>query len=304
MDGKTLSKKMLDLINEDYGTSLYYDKRTGYEYLNDAAVELVTITRSLTGDTTFTTTADLRTYNLPADYLELGLKDSEGVPFMLYSDGTTTSKIFLATEEEVIYANNTTSVDRPARFYLEDFELTTKTDTGTATSIGAATAGKCTLTDSAATFVTTDVSAGDTIHNTTDGSTGYVLSVTSETALVCALFDGTDNDWTSSDAYTIVLQPRMRFALDPPPSDTGDTITLNGYIKAPRPVYSDYDNFGIKAQFTSALVRYAAWLYKMQDRDPDLSHIWYRAWDKMMRKFKGSSDLAKGKKNFKFITRR
>jgi hypothetical protein len=303
MDGKTLSKKLTDMLNEDFSTSLLYNARTGYEYLNDAATELVNITRSLTGDTTITTVADRTTYTLPANFLELSLKDDEGRPFMTYSDGTNTSKIFLAREEDVIFDNNTTSVLIPGRFYLEDFELTTKTDTGTATSAGDAAAGKCTLTDTSATFETTDVSPYDTIHNTTDGSTGYVLSVTSETALVCALFDGTDNEWDSSDAYTIVMQPRMRIVLAPPPSTADHTITLNGYIRSPSPVYSDYDAFGIKSEFTTALVSYAAWMYRYQDRVPDEGDRFFLKWDRQMRLFRGREDAKKSKSGYRVITR-
>ena len=303
MDGKTLSKKLVDMLNEDFTTSLLYNARTAYEYMNDAATELVNITRSLTGDTTFTTVADQTTYTMPADFLELRLKDDEGRPFMKYSDGTNTSLIFLAREEDVIFDDNDTSVVTPARFYLEDYELTTKTDTGTATSSGDATAGKCVLTDTAATFITTGISPGDTIHNTTDEATGYVISVTSENALVCALFDGTDNEWDSSDAYTIVLQPRMRMVLDPPPSTADHTITLNGYVRSPRPVYSDYDTFGIKSEFTTALVSYAAWMYRYQDRVPDEGDRFFLKWDRQMKQFRGREDAKKGKEGYRVITR-
>ena len=303
MDGKTLSKKLTDMLNEDFPTSLLYNARTGYEYLNDAATELVNITRSLTSDTTFTTVADQTTYNLPADFLELRLKDDEGRPFMHYSDGTNTSFIYLASEEDVIFDNNETSVLTPGRFYLEDFELTTKTDTGTATSDGDAAAGKCTLTDTRASIETVGVSPGDTIHNTTDSSTGYVLSITSETALVCALFDGTDNEWDSSDAYTIVMQPRMRIVLDPPPSTAAHTITLNGYVRSPSPVYSDYDTFGIKSEFTTALVSYAAWMYKGQDSELDEGDRLFLKWDRQMKQFRGREDAKRGKVGYRVITR-
>ena len=61
-----------------------------------------------------------------------------------------------------------------------------------------------TLTDSAATFVTSGVKAGMLVRNTTDGSIGYVVSVDSETQLtISGLSGGTDNDWDSGDAYQI-----------------------------------------------------------------------------------------------------
>ena len=137
MDGKTLTKQLHDLLNEDITTSGFYDKRTGYEYLNQAATELANITRSLTSDVDLTTVADQTTYNLPANFLELGLRDPQDNFFAKYSDGTTTSVITLAREEDIIYDNNTTSVTRPSKFYIEDFDLSTKTLSSTSTTTDA-----------------------------------------------------------------------------------------------------------------------------------------------------------------------
>ena len=53
------------------------------------------------------------------------------------------------------------------------------TGTRTTTSAGAAVGGASTLTDTGGDF--SDVSPGDIVHNTTDGSDGIVLSKTSST---------------------------------------------------------------------------------------------------------------------------
>lgn len=65
------------------------------------------------------------------------------------------------------------------------------------------------LTDSAAAFVTDGVQptaglqTGDTVSNTTDGSSGTITAVTA-TTVTATLSGGSDNDWDTSDAYTII----------------------------------------------------------------------------------------------------
>jgi len=60
------------------------------------------------------------------------------------------------------------------------------------------------LTDSAGTFITDGILAGDTVVNVTDGSITSVLSVDSETQLTTfGLESGTDNQFDSSDSYKV-----------------------------------------------------------------------------------------------------
>jgi hypothetical protein len=61
-----------------------------------------------------------------------------------------------------------------------------------------------TLTDSAASFTST-AAVNDIAYNETDGSYATVTSITDNTHLVCSagLANGTDNQWDSSDAYSI-----------------------------------------------------------------------------------------------------
>lgn len=73
--------------------------------------------------------------------------------------------------------------------------------TGTVTT---ADATGVTLTDSAASFLTT-AAISDIVFNETDGSTGIVSSVDSNTQLTCsALTGGTDNQFDTPDAYSVV----------------------------------------------------------------------------------------------------
>jgi len=161
----------------------------------------------------------------------------------------------------------------PQCFAIRDKRALYSQITGTATSAGDASGGECTLTDTSGVFTTTDyVSKGDVIHNTTDGSSGVVLSITSATALVCALFGGTGNDWDTDDAYVIQPQGRLELIIDPPPSTAGHIITLE-YIVKPDPVYSDYGSYRFRDQNMESIIEYAAAKYKMRDSEPDFWSI-------------------------------
>jgi len=81
--------------------------------------------------------------------------------------------------------------------------------TGTITSTDSRPA--TTLTDTGATFVSDGVVAGLTIKNTTDSSEALVTSVDSETVITHgALKDGTDNNWDTSDAYSVDGIPNLQ----------------------------------------------------------------------------------------------
>lgn len=203
----------------------------------------------------------------------------------VYSDQGTTSAGWNGTSGTPIAYRivkvSTQSI--PSCFSLRDAQTLNSQITGTATSAGDATAGECTLTDTSGLFTTTDkVWPGDEIHNTTDSSDGIVLSITSATAIKTALFGGTDNEWDSSDAYVIQPQGRIEIILDPPPKDSGDIIEV-WYVKSPAPVYSDYGVYRFRQHVCEGLVRYAAWLYKYRDSEPDFGDRFYLQWDKMVR---------------------
>lgn len=273
--GYQLCELVRKLIKEDSGSSFLDDFLT-YQFLNDAAMKTVQKSGCLTGSQSITTVADQTTYDLNTDFLRLFMKDSDGYKIVKYSDGTSTVFLKEQTYEDLYYANNTTSVTFPTRFAVKN-KAQDSNVTGSATAAGTKSHGQCTLTSSTSTFVTSGVEAGDVIYNTTDQSNGIVLSVTSETALVTALFDGTNNDWTSSDAFVIVPQGRSQVVLDPPPSEASDTITV-AYVKRPPVVYSDYGTFGFSQNLSLATAYYAAWLYKYRGQEPDFGNAWYQFW--------------------------
>jgi len=175
------------------------------------------------------------------------------------------------------------SADVPTSFSIRDKQALYSQITGTATSDGDDSAGECTLTDSSGVFITTDyVNKGDIIHNTTDSSDGVVLSITSATALVCALFGGTGNDWDKDDAYVIQPQGRLEIYLDPPPSDSGDIVRVD-FTERPDPVYSDYGVYRFRQHATEAIVKYAAFLYKYRDQEPNFGDALFQWWDRAVR---------------------
>jgi|2_EtaG_2_1085320.scaffolds.fasta_scaffold00367_15 hypothetical protein len=274
MDGKRLSYALRNLLNEEDGSN-QLDAFTTFDLLNDGAAKLNRKLRHITADQSITTVADQSDYTLDAEFITLYREETLGKYLTKYSDGTTMYNL-TEIDDDVRFRNQSnetvTSQSIPSGFSVMFDQTEDSQVTGTATSTVAKVAGKTTLNDTAADF--SDVSPGDTIHNTSDGSLGVVLSKTSSTVLVTALFGGTANDWTSTDAYVIQPQARYKIVLNPPPSTTGHTITVP-YIKRPKPVYSDYDMFMFPNHFKNALLFYAAGFYKYRESQPNEGNVWF-----------------------------
>jgi hypothetical protein len=295
MDGKTLKYALRNLLEED-SSSGFIDDLTSYNFINEAAINLQQRARYLKATDTITTVAETSTYDLNGDYMGLYLKNSAKKQFIKYSDGTTTSFVTWVPHEKIVYANNTDSAYSPDRFTVAGKASLDSQVTGTTTAAGAATGGKSSLTDTGADF--SDVEAGDWVHNTTDTSHGIVISKTSSTVLTTALFNGTADDWTSADAYVIQPQGRLQLIIDPLSSTAAHTITVN-YLQRPAPVYSDYDVFRYPREYTPALVKYAAWLYKYRDGEPNYGDKWYIAFENMAGLLKAQTNDMLRRKTFK-----
>ena len=286
MDGATLLRDLRQVLSESSGSS-WLDTKSSYDHLYSAAIATVSRTDMLTTTQAITTVANDNTYELNANFLKLYMVDNENKFFIKYYDGSSTTFIYFDTYQSIYLSNNTTSVSIPHRFSITDSAAVANI-TGTATSDGSASNGECTLTDSTAPF--TNVKAGDYVHNTTDASNGIALAVTSTSAIVTALFDGTDNEWDTSDAYVVIPQARFQLILDPPPLTAGHTITVP-YVYKPDPVFSNYRSYKIPNGYKSALVKYAAWEYKYRDREPNFGDAFYKYWDNEVRKLgKGIND--------------
>ena len=280
MDGKSLLYGLADLLNECITTSTFLESKASYDYLYEAAVEFARRTRTITYSQTITTVADQTNYDLNPDFLSLYLRDGSNRYVVKYNDGTNDYFLPFRDYEAVSYNNDDTSVTIPNNFSIIDKQSLTDRITGTATSAGNNSGGECTLTDSTAPFAS--VKVGDDVHNTTDGSDGVVISVTSTSALLTALFGGTENDWDSSDAYIIVPQAKKQLVLDPPPSTAGHTVTIK-YVQKPEPVYSYYRTYRFDRQYEPAIIKYAAWLYRYKDGAPNYGDAFYKYFDMQVR---------------------
>ena len=275
MDGNTLLYQLRQVLNESSGAT-WLDTRTSYDLLYQAATATAFRINSPTTTQSITTVASQTNYALNADYLKMYLTDSQDRNFIKYYDGTSYYWLYWREYGALVLGNQTTSVKIPESFTIRD---RAKESVYTGTSAAAdETNNESILTSSGATFVTSGVSAGDWIHNTTDASHGVVTSVTSNTVLTCCLYGGTDNEWDTSDAYKIVMQPRLEVVFDPPPSTASHTATVY-YVQKPAPVYTDYGFYKFNPTLTPSLVHYAAWLYKYRDRQPDFGDAFYKTWD-------------------------
>ena len=286
MDGKLYLRDLRDLLNESSNSS-WFSEFTAYQNIYQAAIEFTLRTKCLRSTQTITTEASQSDYTLNADFLDFFMREDGNRRFIKMSDGITDYFIPFRDYEDVYYGNNTASQAIPDYFTITDASSLSDRITGTTTSVGTSSGGECTLTDTSSSTKFANVSAGDIVHNTTDGSDGIVLSKTSNTALVTALFEGTNNDWTGGDAYVIQPQGRYKIVVDPATSTAGYTITVP-YVTRPAPVFSDYGMYKFPSQYSSALVKYAFWLYKYRDGEPSFGDAMYVFFDNQCRLFGAS----------------
>lgn len=286
MDGKDHLRRLEQLLGESSSGS-WMKERTSYDYLYSAAQQWVKETECLTTTQTITTVASQAGYTLNGDYLSMYLKQNDRF-YLKYYDGSNYTFLYFKPYQEVIYDNDTTAVSVPSYFTITDDPTLDDLISGTANATGTHTGGKSTLAVAAAAFA--DVTPGDIVHNTKTGnvSNGVVVGYTSTTSIDTCLFlatTGAQASWASSDTFK--LQPRKRFLLqfDPPPSTADHTATFY-YVRRPNPVYSDYDVYEIAYDYPDALCKYAAWLYKYRDQEPEFGDAFYTYWERQIKEYR------------------
>ena len=264
MNGKKLTQEWLGFCNQTVVDDNYASQLDIYDSLDTAACIYCRETRVLRGSVDITTEAGRQNYNMPPDFIDLYMQNSAKRFFIKYSDGTNTIWPVLDSYERLFYENLTTNQDFPSYFAINDATANPALITGTATATGAATNGRCILTDSTKLFTTTDkVYPRDIIYNSTDGSLGVVLEVTDATHLYCALFGGTGNDWTSSDAYIIQPATKKSLVLCAPSLTAGHTITIP-YVCMPAPVYWDFGAWTFPERTCRAIASGGASVFKLK----------------------------------------
>jgi hypothetical protein len=283
MDGKILSKNLSILLREDIDTSSFIEDKATYDFIYQAVCEFVRLTGCLTGEQVILTVASTQAYDLNPDFISLYMTNDRNEYFVKLNNGTSDYFITERDYDASYYENNTTDTDVPSSFSMRNKQSLAANISGAATGNGASVGGASTLTNAAAPFAS--VKSGDIVHNVTDGSDGIVISKTSNSAIVTGLFGGTNNDWSTADAYVIVFQPVKQLILNEPSLTAAYTITVP-YIKRPDPVYSDYGLYNIDQQYLPSIIKYAAWLYKYRDSQPNFGDQWYKHWDTEVRKAK------------------
>ena len=267
MDGAKLKQLVLDFLDEESESDLYADSRKMYENLDLAAGIFVRETMCLHADTDITTVADQQSYDLPPGFIDLYMKNSRDRFIVRYYDGDTYSFPILTSPEAIYKSNLTESIDTPGKFCIIDKPDKEDLIQGSADTDGAASGGQCTLHDASMSFTSANmVYPRDIIHNTSDGSTGYVLSVTDATHLVCALFGGTGNEWASGNNYIIQPAAEKQIKLEAPAESAGHTINVP-YVCMPSPVFSDYGFWRFTPRSCRAICSGAASMFKIPKRE-------------------------------------
>lgn len=282
MDGKQLRRQLSDVLNES-SISGWLDDFTSYQNLWLAAIEFVSRTGCMKSSQSIPMVPLQSQYTLNADFLKIYAKTDDNRYFLKLTDGAG-GEWYLWEKDynEILYETTQDAVEYPYNFAVIDGSQAVSNKTGTATSNGTSVGGECTLTDNLADFSL--LAAGDSVHNNTDGSTGIVLSVTSSTAIVTALFGGTANDWTSGDSYAVVPKSRSVIVIDPPPSVDSVTLTVP-YVQRPIPVFSDYGTYRFQHEYNLAIIMYAAWLYKYRDSAPNMGDKFFVHFDNQVKRY-------------------
>ena len=270
MDGWTLVRDVRELLNES-STSSFITDRTTYDYLYEAACDLNSRIQGLTGEQEVKTVANVKEYELNEDFMGLFLR-SEGRYVLKFNNGTFDSWLRWRDFDFLYVLNTDRTATIPNLFTIKDAPASSPI-TGQASESLLSVNGECTLKSSTEAF--SDVCVGDLVHNTTDDSHGVVVAVTSNTEIVTALFEGLNNYWEEDDYFVITQRGRYNIILDPTPSESNYTLYVP-YIKKLEPVYSPYRTYPFPGEFRFSLAKYAAWLYKYRDREPNYGDAWYK----------------------------
>jgi hypothetical protein len=261
MDGKQLTRLFLDAIDRPEVDALELNQRAIYQALDTAAIEFARQTRLLGAVAPLTTVAGIDTYDLPPDFIGVRVKDRRNRLVIKYTaaDGSVSWPV-KTSFDRIYFASETERKAVPYQVAVIARGSEETRITGTVTTTQAADAGgEALLVDSAKTF-TGAVQARDRVHNTTRYASGLALSVASAHAVTCALFQGTQQGFTSGDAYTIAQASKYQLLLDAPSLTAGETIEVP-YIRMPPPVFSEFASWPFPESSCQAIAYEAAFHY-------------------------------------------
>lgn len=293
MNGAMIQTQLNEIVSEF--NSSWINLKTSFDYLFEAAKDFSKETRACHGTQVITTVASQAEYNLNSDFLEVMTTDDHNHGIISYTVGTTQRWLNWESYSDLLQDNATAG--SPSQYAIADAALLTRI-TGATNAVGTQVGGESTLA-SATSLLTAAV--GDYVINVTKSYYGIVLAAGASPTT--AMFDlstrgGAYAGWAMSDAFLITPAPRYKLILDPPPSNTGEIVTVSYYAK-PAPVYSDYGVYPFATGYEEALIKYAAWLYKYRDSKPQLADPLYQAYDRAMRKGKSVNRKAVGVTGFR-----
>ena len=299
MDGHSLLYN-LSFILQEAGTSSFMDTRGSYNCLYEAAKEFAKRANVPTSKQTITIVTTQTTYNLNPDFMHLFFRDFNNDQVIRYTVLSSSQVTNLVWRDYDMFSQgqSSSSVPVPSSFTICDKTPPLSNITGLASSDGALTYEETALIDTTPATSLTNAYPGDSVHNITDGSSGIITEYVSATQVKTVLFGGTNNYWTSGDSYVVVPQNRKVLVIDPPPLNSGDTITVD-YVQTPNPVFSSYRSYRIDSSYEMTLCAYAAFLYKYRDRQPQFGDALYQIWEAGIRKATQGTNKSQNKNSIK-----
>lgn len=265
MDGKALTQKFLDALNEASVDMEGLNARSIFECLDEAAICFVRETGSLKDTVTIITVEDRQAYDLPPGFIRLYVKNGNRRFVAKYHDADSgvTAWPVCSSFEKIFCANRTDPQEYPSRFAIMDKMDSPDPITGETTSPGANNGGASALIDSGADFAGS-IFPRTRVHNLTRKADGMVTKAVSGTQLETAMYSGSAPiAWQSADSYMILPSAHKQVYLDAPSKTAGHTICIP-YICMPRPVFSDYGTWRFSPRSCHAICYEAAYLYGLK----------------------------------------
>ena len=288
----------INLALAEPNTSQWIDLKGSFDYCYEAAKDFTKETNCWVQTQTISTVANQAAYPLNPDFLEVLTKDDNNFGLVEYAIGS--SVTWLNWESYNSYLQNNNPVGTPTNYAICAAPLNARI-TGTVTTGSTETGGETSLIDSNQTLFSS-LYPGDSVVDTTSGNYGFVIAA--GTNPTTAMFDMSGRSssyasWSIAHTYMVQMQPRYQILLDPPPSVTGQTVTVT-YLAKPLPVYSDYGTYPFATGYEEAIIAYAAWKYKYRDsKMKNQGDPLYMIYERDMRKAKNVHGKAAGKQGFR-----
>ena len=298
MTGAVLLNQLNQILSEINTT--FIDRKTSFDYLYEGAKDFAKETNSCTNSQSIVTVANQSAYNLNPDFLEILTKDSSNFPTIMLTWGNSPTYLGWESYSDYLQGVIFETAGMPTSFCITDAGVL-PSEMGVCSGNFISIGGESFLTTGIADF--SSVYPGDAVINLTKNYYGIVIGTVSSKKIKTAMFslqgrNSSSVGWDLSDEYIIQPAPRFQVLLDPAPILSGQTVTVS-YNSKPLPVYSDYGSYSFASGYESAIVKYAAWLYKYRDKKPAFGDPFFMAYERDMRKAKSVNRKARGATGFR-----